>query len=206
MLATFPDAESLPRQRQLYSREKARLRSDTIRRKLIGQNWNTQLDDRSGNVFWYNTDTGEVLGEKPQVLRMLEAEEVARTEGWSALPHTPLVHIMDFLIPYPERIKCTATCRKWKAAATDASFVLHVWPVELGALVMDVNKLGKNHFRTIADANRAALPGDSIGKFFFVVLPLSLQFHPLQKRHLGIKNWAMGTILLTNQVLSSKNR
>ncbi|KAL3811882.1 hypothetical protein ACHAXA_005548 [Cyclostephanos tholiformis] len=163
LLATFPEAESLPRQRQLYIREKARLRSDTMRRKLTGQNWNARLDDRSGNVFWYNADTGEVLGDKPQVLRMLEAEEVARTEGWSALPHKPLVHIMDFLIPYPERIKCTATCRRWKAAATDASFVLHVWPVELGALVMDVNKLGKNHFRTIADANRAALPGDSIG-------------------------------------------
>jgi hypothetical protein len=171
LLATFPEAESLPRQRQLYIREKARLRSDTMRRKLIGQNWNSQLDDRSGNVFWYNTDTGEVSGETPQVLRMLEAEEVARTEGWSALPHKALVHIMDFLIPYPERIKCTTTCRKWKAAATDASFVLHVWPVELGALVMDVNKLGKNHFRTIADANKAALPGDSIGKFSFAILP-----------------------------------
>ena len=168
LLATFPEPESLPRQRQLYIREKARLRSDTMRRKLTGQNWTTKVEERSGNLFWYNTDTGEALVDKPQVLKMLEAEEVARIEGWSALPHKPLVHIMDFLIPYPERVKCTATCRKWKTAATDASFVLHVWPVELGALVMDANKLGKNHFRTIADANRAALPGDSIGEFFSV--------------------------------------
>jgi len=40
--------------------------------------------------------------------------------------------------------------------------VLHVWPVELGALVMDESKLGKNHFRTISDAMQAALPGDTI--------------------------------------------
>ena len=167
LLATFPEPEALPRQRQLYIREKARLRSDTMRRKLTGQNWTTKVDERSGNAFWYNTDTGEALGDKPQVLKMLEAEEVARTYGWSALPHKPLVHIMDYLIPYPERVKCAVTCSKWKSAATDASFVLHVWPVELGALVMDANKLGRNHFRTIADANRAALPGDSIGKFSF---------------------------------------
>jgi superfamily II DNA/RNA helicase len=167
LLATFPEPEALPRQRQLYIREKARLRSDTMRRKLTGQNWTTKVDERSGNAFWYNTDTGEALGDKPQVLKMLEAEEVARTYGWSALPHKPLVHIMDYLIPYPERVKCAVTCSKWKSAATDASFVLHVWPVELGALVMDANKLGRNHFRTIVDANRAALPGDSIGKFSF---------------------------------------
>merc|ERR1711957_1042695 len=42
------------------------------------------------------------------------------------------------------------------------SFVLHVWPVELGALVMSQSKLGKNHFRTISDATQAALPGDTI--------------------------------------------
>jgi len=162
LLATFPDPESLPRQRQLYIREKARLRSEIMRRKLTGQNWNTKIEERTGNSFWYNTDTGEALWEKPQVLKMLEAEEVARAEGWAALPSSSLVKILEFLIPYPERTTCAATCRRWRVVANDISFVLHVWPVELGALIMDKSKLGKNHFRTISDAMQAALPGDTI--------------------------------------------
>jgi hypothetical protein len=121
--------------------------------------------DEHRNTFWYNTDTGEASIEQPQVLKMLEAEKVARSEGWSALPYKPLFNVMDFLIPYPERQVCAITCSKWRSAANDPAFVLHVWPVELGALVMDVNKLGKNHFKTIMDANNAALPGDSIGTF-----------------------------------------
>ena len=165
LLATFPEPESLPRQRQLYIREKARLRLDIMRRKLTGQNWITKVDERSGNTLWYNTDTGEASIEQPQVLKMLEAEKIARSEGWSALPYKPLKAVMDFLIPYPERQVCAMTCSKWRSAANDPAFVLHVWPVELGALVMDVNKLGKNHFKTINDANNAALPGDSIGTF-----------------------------------------
>jgi hypothetical protein len=209
LLATFPEPESLPHLRQLYIREKARLRSDTMRRKLTGQNWTTKLDERSGNAFWYNTDTGEALVDKPPVLKMLKAEEVARTYGWSALPHKPLVHIMDYLIPYPERVKCAVTCSKWKSAATDASFVLHVWPVELGALVMDVNKLGRNHFRTIADANRAALPGDSIGKISFLCSPVTSAVSSLTNTSPlapSIKNWAMDITSLTTQALSSTSR
>ena len=140
-----------------------------MKRKLTGQNWNIKIEERTGKAFWYNTDTGEALWEKPQVLKMLEAEEVARAEGWAALPSKPLVKILDFLIPYPERTNCAATCRKWQVAANDISFVLHVWPVELGALVMDESKLGKNHFRTISDAMQAALPGDSIGMFILAL-------------------------------------
>ncbi|KAL7534972.1 hypothetical protein ACHAXR_008693 [Thalassiosira sp. AJA248-18] len=162
LLATNPDPESLPRQRQLYIREKARLRSEIMKRKLTGQNWTTKIEERTGNAFWYNNDTGEALWEKPQVLKMLEAEKVARAEGWASLPSKPLVNILEFLIPCPERNKCASTCRKWRVAANDISFVLHVWPVELGALVMDERNLGKNHFRTISDAMQAALPGDTI--------------------------------------------
>lgn len=168
LLSTFPDPESLPRQRKLYVREKARLRSERMTRKLTGQNWSEKTDERSGNSFWYNADTGEAITDKPTVLRMLEAEDLARKKGWAALAYKPLVNIMEFLIPYPERAKCAATCSAWRTAAHDSSFVLHVWPVELGALVMDENKLGKNHFRTISDACLHALPGDSIGKYDFV--------------------------------------
>lgn len=164
LLATLPDPESLPRQRHLYQREKARLRSEIIKRKLTGQNWSYKKDEASGKSFWYNVDTGEAVWEKPLVLKMLDQEATARSSGWSALPSKPLVNIMEFLIPYPDRTTCSTVCKSWKSAANDISFVLHVWPVEMGALVMDETKLLKNHFRTVADAVKVALPGDSIGK------------------------------------------
>ncbi|KAL7499866.1 hypothetical protein ACHAWT_007886 [Skeletonema menzelii] len=162
LLATFPEPESLPRQRQLYIREKARLRAELIKRKLTGENWITKIEQLSGKAFWYNSDTGEAIWEKPSVLKMLEAESVAMAEGWTALPTKPLVNIMEFLLPHPERTQCSMVCRRWRDGANDISFVFHVWPVEQGALVMDESKLGKNHFRTIADALEAALPGDTI--------------------------------------------
>lgn len=164
LLATFPEPESLPRQRQLYIREKARLRSEVMKRKLTGQNWMAKIEEHTGKTYWYNADTGEALWTKPQVLQMLEAEQIARVEGWSSLPSKPLVKIFEFLLPYPERNNCAETCSKWQNAVNDASFILHVWPVELGALVMNESKLTHNHFRTVADAMQAALPGDTIGK------------------------------------------
>lgn len=175
LLATFPDPESLPRQRQLYRREKARLRSDMMKRKLTGQNWTDKYDERTGKMFWYNTDTGEAVIEKPSVLKMLEADDLARENGWAASPPKPLVKIMEFLSPL-ERIQCSPTCSTWRTAANDPSFVLHVWPVELGALLMDENKLGRNHYRTISDALRHALPGDSIGEHSRV-LPANFFWH-----------------------------
>jgi hypothetical protein len=165
LLATFPEPESLPRQRQLYMREKARLRAEIIKRKLTGENWVSKTEQLSGKSFWYNSDTGEAIWEKPSVLKTLEAETLAMLEGWSALPTKPLVNIMEFFSPYPDRINCSAVCQRWRDAANDISFVLHVWPVEQGALVMDETKLGKNHFRMLSDALRAALPGDTIGMF-----------------------------------------
>lgn len=164
LLATFPDPESLPRQRHLYQREKARLRSEVIKRKLTGQNWVNKRDETNGKVFWHNVDTGESVWETPAVLKMLNEEEFARANGWIGLPNKPLINIMEFLLPSPDRIQCSTVCKSWSSAARDISFVLHVWPVEMGALVMDEKKLSKNHFRTIADAVKAARPGDSIGE------------------------------------------
>ena len=166
LLATFPEPESLHRQRELYIREKARLKSEIVRRKLTGQNWATKMDERVGKLFWYNVDTGEATWEPPQVLKMLEAEEVARSKGWTALPRRLLVRVMEYLTPYPERSTCAQTCSSWNAAAKDSSFVMHVWPIEQGAMVMEKSKLSKNHFRTLSDAIEAAQSGDTIGKLF----------------------------------------
>ena len=163
LLCTFPDPESLPRQRQLYIREKARLRSEIMIRKLTGRNWITKVEERSKRVYWYSTDTGEALWGKPQVLIDLQEEDDARANGWSTLPPKILIDIFDYLVPFPERTAAAAgTCRNWRLAANDPSFVLHVWPVELGALIMSESKFRKKHFRTVAEAVESALPGDTI--------------------------------------------
>lgn len=175
LLGTFPEPESLPRQRELYIREKARLKSEIVKRKLTGQNWSTRIDERIGKLYWYNADTGEATWEKPSVLNMLEAEEVARVEGWKSLPNKLLVRVMEFLSPFPERTTCAATCSNWRTAANNESFILHVWPVEQGAMVMDKSKLIMNHFRTVLDAIEAARPGDTIGKYTMHCLHFYIQ-------------------------------
>ena len=162
LLATLPAPEILPRQRYLYVREKTRLRADKKRRKLTGENWGVRTDEVSGRPFWFNSDTGEAIWDKPAVLLDLEAHELALQNKWAAFPVKCLVHIMDYLIPFPERLACSAVCHQWRAAANDIFFVRHVLPVEMGALAMDENKMEHNHYRTIADALAVALPGDTI--------------------------------------------
>jgi hypothetical protein len=163
LLATRPRPEELVRQRNLYQREKARLKADKKRRTLTGENWELRDDSISKKPFWYNTDTGEAIWDKPTVLLELEAEELAREKSWPGLSLKPLVHIMSFLTPFPDRIQCTKVCRQWRLAANDISFVRHVYPVEMGALVRDDKHLAYNHYRTIADALSIALPGDTLG-------------------------------------------
>ena len=163
LLATFPEPEALPRQRELYIREKTRLKSEIVKRKLTGENWITKSDEgRSDLSYWHNVDTGEVAWEKPQVLKNLEAEEDARKKGWTALPNKLLIKVMGYLSPYPERTTCAATCSNWQIAANDASFILHVWPIEQGAMVKDKHQLMPNHFCTLSDAIEAAQPGNTI--------------------------------------------
>lgn len=160
LLGTNPRPEELPRQRHVYQREKARFRAGKKRRKLTGENWVERTDGVTKHPFWYNEDTGEAIWEKPKVLLELEAEEVAHEKRWNAMPLRPLVNIMSFLISFPDRMSCSLACRQWKCAATDASFVLHVLPVELSATHSSRNL--PNHYGTIADAMQVAHPGDMI--------------------------------------------
>lgn len=177
LLATRPRPEDLVRQRTLYEREKARLKANKKRRKLTGENWELREDSRNNKPFWYNTDTGEALWDKPTVLLELEAEDLAREKLWSGLPIKPLVHIMSFLVPCPDRVSAAHVCFQWRQAANDISFVRHVYPVEMGAILQDNKYLGHNHFRTIADALAIALPGDTVGKMIGVDIILFVCFY-----------------------------
>ena len=162
LLATQPQLASLLRQRHLYIREKSRLHSEKKRRKLLGKNWSLRHDAIHNFPFWYNEDTGEATWDKPQIILELEAEDLARKEGWNLFPVKPLLNIMDFLVPYPDRTHCGKVCRQWRWAAGDFSFVKHVWPVEMGALSMNKSRLEKNHYVCIEDALLDSLPGDTI--------------------------------------------
>ena len=73
---TKPIPKDLPRQRLLYLREKARLKASKKRRILTGENWCVRIDALTKHPFWYNTDTGEAIWDKPLVLIELEAEEL----------------------------------------------------------------------------------------------------------------------------------
>ena len=164
LLATNPKPEDLVRQRNFYRRERMRRRGEKRRRTLTGENWSSKIDGTTKNPFWYNSDTGEAIWDKPLVLIELEAEERARREGWVALPLKPLFNVMSFLIPFPERTQCSMVCRQWRAAANDIKFVRHVYPVEMGAIARVQDRREYNHYGDIAEALATALPGDTIGR------------------------------------------
>lgn len=163
LLATGIRPEDLVRQRGLYRREKVRLKSEKMRRKITGELWSQKVDGLTKKLFWYNEETGEATWDTPRIVNELRAAERAVQEGWSHLPIEPLSRIMGYLLPFPERQRCSAVCRQWKIAAMDIRFVKHVYPVEMGALAnREPSKRHHNHFATIEDALAAALPGDTI--------------------------------------------
>ena len=161
LLATDPLPMALHKQRHLYRRERIRLKAAKKRRKLCGEDWVLKKEPTLPFSFWYNADTGEVLLDKPRIIQDLEAETSAREKRWNALPLTALVRIMCYLTPHPERMTCSAVCRQWSLAGRHYSFVLHVLPVEMGAM-LESTKLDHNHFRSIDDALSTALPGDTL--------------------------------------------
>eukprot|EP00529_Nitzschia_sp_RCC80_P005624 CAMPEP_0113483506 /NCGR_PEP_ID=MMETSP0014_2-20120614/23467_1 /TAXON_ID=2857 /ORGANISM="Nitzschia sp." /LENGTH=1030 /DNA_ID=CAMNT_0000377051 /DNA_START=488 /DNA_END=3576 /DNA_ORIENTATION=+ /assembly_acc=CAM_ASM_000159 len=162
LLATGIQPEDLVRQRNLYRREKARLLSEKKRRRLTGENWSQQVDGLTKKLFWYNQDTGEAQWEKPKVIIDLEADDFAVKEGWGMLPVKPLLVVMSYLSPFPDRQTCALVCHRWKSVARDIRFVRHVYPVEMGALTRDPTRMEENHFSTISAAIASAQPGDSI--------------------------------------------
>jgi hypothetical protein len=166
LLCTFPRPEDLIRQRNLYHRERRRLLADKKRRKLTGEDWECKIDEASQHLFWYSIDTGEAVWDKPKVIVEMEAYDLANQQGWAFLPIKPLILTMGFLSPYPDRMRSSEVCTHWRKGARHVSFVRHVYPVEQGAYTMDERKMEHNHYRTIEDALKIALPGDTIGKSY----------------------------------------
>jgi hypothetical protein len=141
------------------------LRGQRKRRKVTGENWEQNFDSVANKVFWYNIDSGEARWNKPDVLVKNDAFNLALEKKWMALPTAPLVRVMDFLLSYPERGICKKVCKHWRQAASDASFVHHVYPAELASFAASALRLEHNHYTTIEQAVADALPGDTIGKY-----------------------------------------
>lgn len=158
LLVTDPLPEELVRQRNLFQRERARVKANMKRRQMTGENWEVRVDQQNNQSFWYNVDTGEARWDKPSVLLELESLARASEVGWAVIP--PLAKIMSFLAPSPERMKAALVCQQWRKAAFDPSFVRHVYPVEMGAATR--SKMHHNHYRSLADAVAATQPGDSV--------------------------------------------
>ena len=165
LLITNPSPYILPKQMKVYTREKARVNAEKMKRKLTGESWETRIDGLTKYPFFYNVDTGEATWEKPRVLNDLQNYDRAQQMRWTALPLEPLKGLMEYLSPYPDRIACTSVCRHWRTAAQDVSFVKFVYPVESGALAMDVTKMEKNHYRSLTEALSSAIAGDIIGEY-----------------------------------------
>jgi hypothetical protein len=165
LLVTRPRPEDLVRQRNLYRREQSRLRANKKRRALTGENWEQRPDARTNHLFWYNVDSGEATWDKPKVLLENETYSRAYEVGWAALPLRPLINTLQYVPHHPDRTRASLTCRQWHRAATDPSFVLHVYPVEMGAYTREDRKMERNHYRTISSAVQNSWPGDTIGTY-----------------------------------------
>ena len=158
LLVTDPLPEELVRHRKMFQRERARVKADVKRRQMTGENWEVRIDQHYDAPYWYNVDTGEATWDKPKVLIELESFNKASEVGWEILPS--LVEVMSFLEPFPERTTAALVCKHWHKAATDFSFIRHVYPVEMGASTR--SNMHPNHYRSLADAVHESAPGDTI--------------------------------------------
>lgn len=170
LLGTIPDPEDLIRHRTLYQRERARLTGMKRRRKLTGEDWELRVEPVAKYSYWYNIDTGEARWDKPKEILEMEAYDLAYQQQWTAMPTNTLVHLFSFLPPFPDRMSCARVCSGWRRAASDVSYIRHVYPVELGAYTREDSKMEHLHYRSIDAAIKAALPGDTIGKFDYATM------------------------------------
>ena len=163
LLVTNFHPSMLIKQEHLYKSERIHLKAAQKRRKLIGADWVLRKVGSHSLPFsfWFNTDTGAVSLVTPRIIVDLDAEAIARKRKWNGLPYRCLVQVMSFLTSFPERMICSRLCKQWSIAARDLSFIRHVIPVEMGAL-LESTKLERNHYRSINDAVAHAFPGDTI--------------------------------------------
>lgn len=145
-----------------YLRERTKRSRRRRYRIVTGQGWSLAVD-QLGYPFWYNSDTGAWSISKPFVIQAQEDHELACQLGYVALPISVLVHIMSFLIPFPDRMRASEVCLRWSVAAKQDVLKKRILSVELGARRsegLDGNTK-QNEFKSISEALNAASPGDT---------------------------------------------
>jgi len=133
-------------------------------RIVTGEGWSLVVDQLTGYPFWYNEDTGATSYSKPVIVQVQEDYQYALENGFRALPIPILVHIMSFLLPFPDRMRASETCLRWSIASRQDSLKKRVLSVELGARRSDGAdaSIRPCEFVSIDAALRAASPGDTI--------------------------------------------
>ena len=129
---------------------------------MTGGAWSLLLSD--GVPYWYNSDTGEVRYNTPEIIAEQERLQWARQRGYNAMPLNIMVHIFSYLLPFPERMRAAPLCARWAEAAAHESFRKRVLPVESGARdpTKRSHKLTANVYASVEEALLEALPGDTV--------------------------------------------
>lgn len=135
-------------------------------RKMTGDSWSHVVDELTGVPFWYNEDTGEACYAQPQVITDKETYISALERKFNAIPENLMIRILEFLIPFPDRISCSTVCARWYKSFSNIVFHKRVLSVENGAKeggdTDNTQRLGKNVFGSVVSALEQALPGDTI--------------------------------------------
>jgi len=169
LLAVNLTRRELSRVKSLYLQEKSKRRKARKLRQLTGEGWVHYIDDLTGTPFWYNEDTGEASYGQPDIIKQREVLKAAMERKYNAFPLPLILKVLSYLDPYPDRVRCSYVCARWKRAAFDESFYKTVLSIESGA--RDISTvggsssqadLGENTFTSISDALAAAKPGDTI--------------------------------------------
>ncbi|CAN0293916.1 unnamed protein product, partial [Ectocarpus fasciculatus] len=113
LLACHVRIKDSKRQRNMFSRERARAVSERKKRLLTGDAWELRPDAVSKMPFWYNRDTGEAIWDKPHVVAAREAHAKALEEKYSGLPQPLLLKVMGYLKATPDRMCAAEVCQPW---------------------------------------------------------------------------------------------
>jgi SNF2 family DNA or RNA helicase len=165
LLATALASREVTRFKNWYTKERKNRGHARRRRVLTGAGWELRADQRTGLLFWYNTDTGEIRYNKPRVIEEREAIQMALEQGWNAAPIKVVTSILSFLQPASDRLRAAKVCRLWSTCADSPSFHLRVLPVESGAredLEAMRERYGPNVYPSIAAAILVAKPGETL--------------------------------------------
>ena len=129
LLATDISKREVLKLRKWYERERILQQRERRKRVLTGAGWSLVIDPLTRIPFWYNDDTGEASYGRPKPVEEREMLLQALKNGYAAAPLGVVIHILQYLIPYPDRMNASAVCARWCEAFHQEVFLLKVLPL-----------------------------------------------------------------------------